>query len=423
MRVLLTSHGSTGDIFPLIKLGHTLATRGHDVTFATLLYFKPEVERAGLRFLRVPPDWDRTGLSEAMRDLTKARTALGTLKIIYEECLPYFDEVLDILDNALDQADVFVCSYVFSPMVALAKAKGIPSAVATFAHNVVPSTVFPPDGTPHLNWLPPWLRRAHYRISWHVGDRLVCWLLNRIVGRALAKRGLPAISSYILRPSELSLVTVSPALFGHGVADPERFRFCGYWRWQTHERPEMDPILRGFCAEGPVPVLTFGSVTFEEARKVMHRFIANWPGGKKIIVQSGWAELTIEKPKREELVVGAMSHDQLFQYASVIIHHGGAGTTGSALHAGKPQIIIPHIGDQWFFAREMKRLGVGLQLARSRWPESLPHCVDKVLSRPAMQAKAAEIAGLLRKENGPVNAAELLEQLVQRSGKGESCQQ
>ncbi|MCD8481598.1 MAG: hypothetical protein LR015_02310 [Verrucomicrobia bacterium] len=72
-----------------------------------MLHFKPEVERAGIRFIRVPPDWDQTGLAEAMRDLTKARTPLGTLRIIYEECLPYFDEVLDILDAELEHADVF----------------------------------------------------------------------------------------------------------------------------------------------------------------------------------------------------------------------------------------------------------------------------------------------------------------------------
>ncbi|MCD8481597.1 MAG: hypothetical protein LR015_02305 [Verrucomicrobia bacterium] len=311
----------------------------------------------------------------------------------------------------------FVCSYVFSPMSLLAEKRGVPAAVATFAHNVVPSAEYPPDGTPKFSWLPRNLRRWHNRTAWHLGDKMVCWLLNRIVGKALAKRGLTPIASFISRPANLSLVTVARNLFERGTLDPDRFRFCGYWRWQNKPKPEMDAILSDFCREGPVPVLTFGSVTFDEARKVMHRFITHWPQGRKIIVQSGWADLTIEKPKREELVVGTMSHDQLFAYASVIIHHGGAGTTGSALHAGKPQIIIPHIGDQWFFAREMKRLGVGLHLPRTRWPELLPGFVDKILQKPAMLTKAKELAAELALENGPANAVSILEDYVKQRSK------
>ena len=128
----------------------------------------------------------------------------------------------------------------------------------------------------------------------------------------------------------------------------ERFRFCGYLRWQSPEDDELDARISSFTGGERVPILTFGSVTFDEARKVMTRFMRNWPEGKKIIIQSGWAGLTIERPRAEMMCVGRVSHDQLFRHGSCIIHHGGAGTTASVLHAGIPQIIIPHIGDQWF---------------------------------------------------------------------------
>lgn len=40
-----------------------------------------------------------------------------------------------------------------------------------------------------------------------------------------------------------------------------------------------------------------------------------------------------------------------------IVHHGGAGTTAAALHAGKPQVIWPFGVDQPYWARRMKTLG------------------------------------------------------------------
>ena len=48
MRVLLTSHGSTGDIYPVIRLGRALLKAGHEVRFTTVSFFREEVERAGL---------------------------------------------------------------------------------------------------------------------------------------------------------------------------------------------------------------------------------------------------------------------------------------------------------------------------------------------------------------------------------------
>ncbi|WP_404969313.1 glycosyltransferase [Sphingomonas sp. PP-CC-1A-547] len=35
----------------------------------------------------------------------------------------------------------------------------------------------------------------------------------------------------------------------------------------------------------------------------------------------------------------------MFPLACAIVHHGGAGSTGQALRAGKPQLVVPHMGD------------------------------------------------------------------------------
>lgn len=413
MRVLLTSHGSTGDIYPVIRLGRALLEAGHHVRFASVAFFRDEIERAGLEFIYLPPDWDQTGFAEAMRDLTKAKHPIDLVRIIYSESLPYLDEILTTLDRELASADLFVSSYLFASLCGLARLRGVPCAVTTFAHNAVPSVSHPPHGVPRMWALPPTLRAKWNALAWRLADRIFCWQINRVVGEVSERYGMGLTESFFLNPADKVIVTVSPALFEPKHAWRDNFVYSGYLRWQSAEDSQLDAELMAFCEGTKVPILTFGSVTFDESRKVMARFMRNWPRGKKIIIQAGWAGLTIERPRPEMKCIGRVSHDQLFKHGSMIIHHGGAGTTASVLHAGIPSIIIPHIGDQWFFAREVKRLGVGLEVKRKRWPEELPRAVRILEKSHAISERARKVAALLAAENGPARAVYELECLVE----------
>lgn len=413
MRVLLTSHGSTGDIYPVIRLGRALVDAGHKVRFATVSLFREEIELAGIDYVYLPPDWDQSGFAEAMRDLTHAMNPVDLLRIIYSETLPYLKEIFETLERELATADVFVSSYVYSSLYELARKVGVPCAVTTFAHNIVPSVCYPPEGLPRLA-MPSWFRRRWNGMLWQMTDRVLCWQINNVVGEAMERHKMCRTRSFVLEPADRAIVTVSKTLFEPKLLWSDRFKFTGYLRWQSPEDPALNLELDAFTLGERVPILTFGSVTFDEARKVMTRFMRSWPLGKKIIVQAGWAGLTIERPRPEMKCIGRVSHDQLFQYASCVIHHGGAGTTASVLHAGIPQIIIPHIGDQWFFAKEMKRLRVGLGLKRKKWPEQLPKAVNIAERSERMNRRAKELAHLLAEEDGPANAVRELEALCQQ---------
>ncbi len=98
MRVLLTSHGSTGDIYPMIRLGHALLDAGHTVRFATVTLFREEIEAAGMEYVYAPPDWEQAGFAEAMRDLAQAKHGVEVLKLIYAESVPFIDEIFQCLE-------------------------------------------------------------------------------------------------------------------------------------------------------------------------------------------------------------------------------------------------------------------------------------------------------------------------------------
>jgi len=424
MRVLLTSHGSTGDIYPVIALGRALVDAGHRASFATSPFFREDIERAGLDFVYLPPDWSQAEYAEAMRSLTAVSSPLKQLERIYEGARPYIAEFFERIEAALPAHDLLAASYLFPHMRTLAERQGKPYAVLTFCHNVVPT----PDQAPlpglNARWLPRPLRRAWNLFLWRSGSAVVDRMLNRIVRDVLADKELPETHGFMYEPGDLALVTVSNALYRPLLGEvPPRFFFTGYLRFQAPEDRAVEERVAAFTGGGAVPVLTFGSVAFEEVGEIARRFARRWPAGRKIIVQSGWAGFEAVSGRAEILVVGRVSHDQLFRHASVIIHHGGAGTTASALASGRPQVVVPHIADQPFWAEQVARLGAGVRLGRRRWPEKLAGTLDKVLADPARAQAAAACARILANEDGPARAVTRLERYLEdfRAGSPETA--
>jgi vancomycin aglycone glucosyltransferase len=413
MRVILTSHGSTGDIYPVIALAVALQRAGHHVRFATIPHYQTEIEEAGIEFLPLCPNWAQADLSYWMGRLQKIRTPVYQLRELYVGARQYIPEMIARMDSALADADLLVSSYLFPMNRAIAERRGVPFATFAFAHHVIPSPDYPPENLPSPRWLGPRLRRAWNRWLWKTGDAVVDRVINSTIASALREANLPKVRHFFAAPADRVLVAVSEELMRPRHAEIDsRFRFTGYCRWQAPEDAALEKELAAFTRGEPVPVLTFGSMVYENPGAVMERFVRAWPRGRKIIVQRGWAQFPQLGDETTFKVIGKVSHDQLFRHASAIIHHGGAGTTASTLHAGKPQIVVPHIGDQTFFGMEVERLGCGFRERRSRWPEHLHLALDRLFANPMHTQRAAEVSAVLAGENGPARTIAELEQFV-----------
>ena len=162
--------------------------------------------------------------------------------------------------------------------------------------------------------------------------------------------------------------------------------------------------------------------------------------GRRGVVLGGWAELRAElldsstAPDASELRAFARSqihfieqsapHEWLFPQMDAIVHHGGAGTTGSALRAGVPSIITPCAFDQPEIAAKVERQGggIGLQQFHRVTVAQMTAAVARAISDPVLRTSAAKLGAALRNERGAATTAALIAKRA-REQAGEQSEQ
>src|SRR5690606_6346415 len=81
--------------------------------------------------------------------------------------------------------------------------------------------------------------------------------------------------------------------------------------------------------------------------------------GRRVLLSSGWAQLALVDDREDCFIVDEVNQQALFTRVAAVIHHGGAGTTTAAARAGSPQVIVPQIADQPYWASRVWDLGIG----------------------------------------------------------------
>jgi UDP:flavonoid glycosyltransferase YjiC (YdhE family) len=80
-------------------------------------------------------------------------------------------------------------------------------------------------------------------------------------------------------------------------------------------------------------------------------------------------------------------------HADVVVSHGGSGTLLGALENGRPQLVLPYGADQFANARDVARVGAGLELAPAAATRgTVRDAVGALLIEPAFQLAARVVA-------------------------------
>ena len=108
-------------------------------------------------------------------------------------------------------------------------------------------------------------------------------------------------------------------------------------------------------------------------------------------------------------------HSLVMPRASVIVHQGGIGTTGQALRAGRPMLIVPFGQDQPDNARRCERLGVARTLRYDHF--ATPRVVSELsqlLNDRTYLEQAKKIGKEVEEESGTKKACDAIEQVLHR---------
>jgi vancomycin aglycone glucosyltransferase len=166
--------------------------------------------------------------------------------------------------------------------------------------------------------------------------------------------------------------------------------------WIMHDERPLSREVDAFLGRGEPPVyFGFGSIRAPQdlARVMIETARAH---GRRAIVSRGWADLSLIDDEPDCLAIDEANLQLLFKQVAAVVHHGGAGTTTTAAMAGAPQVVVPQLYDQDYWAGRIQELGVGTAHAPgSPTAESLARALERTL-QPGVAARARLVAARVR---------------------------
>ncbi len=421
MRITLIAPGSQGDVRPYVALGKGLQAAGHAVCVVTHQNFAPLVAEHGLAFYPLHGDMEALMRSQEVGSALAKNNPLAQLSLVKKKLVVLNEQWMRDGLAACQGADVVAGG--FGGLVVgqpVAEKLGLPFIQAWLVP-FTPTHAFPAVSFPRLGaWLGGRLNRPSHVIGW----QWLAWPMQR-ASINLARRsvlGLPPAAprdgplAYFMDRTWPVLNGFSPHVVPRPADWPAHHHLTGYWFLDPAPGWQPPAALADFLQAGPPPVsIGFGSMSHNNPQAATRLVLeALRISGQRGILLSGWGGLTQADLPASVYMADAVPHSWLFPQVSAVVHHGGAGTTAAGLRAGKPTISVPFISlDQVFWGWRCARLGVGLPPIPSKrlTAEKLAQAITTAVSDPGMRQRAAELGDKIRAEDGPAQAAAVLEHM------------
>jgi len=192
-------------------------------------------------------------------------------------------------------------------------------------------------------------------------------------------------------------------------ASPIRMQITQTGAWFLPDPNPLPDDLETFLASGEPP-LYFGFGSMRAAAHTGQLLIeAARALGRRAIISQGRAQLGVIDAGADCLSIGDVNHEKLLPRVAAVVHHGGAGTTTAAARAGRPQVVVPHLYDQHYWARRVRALGIGVSirtfadLTAGALVDALRECL-----KPEMTALAQAVASRMELHGARLAAERLI---------------
>ncbi|MEV0185560.1 glycosyltransferase [Streptomyces sp. NPDC050625] len=388
MRILFAGAGNFGHVYPLLPLAKAARAAGHEVSFATGEQLHPAVVTAGLE-----PVAAGRSVPEAFMEAVSSRADLAGAGELGAQDVPpevlaslhvqVFGSVLPRwvaadLATALERLRPDLVVYeALNPGAAFAAAlAGVPAV----AHGVGVMALGPEE------------ERIQQELLATAGDLGVDVPFGQLL--ALSRSYIDIVPPSIQDPGFLAAplprIEQRTVAYSEPGELPQRIRESGK----------------------PFVYLTLGTAlgSPEVLRTVLQGLL---PLDVQVLVAAGPVVPVEELGELPERVVAVpwVAQPEALKHASVVVQHGGAGTTLATLAAGLPQLVLPQGADGPANGKAVAAAGAGeVVLAADQSPEAVTEATRRLLAEEGYRVAAGKVAAEIAAMPDPAeNVAKLVE--------------
>jgi rhamnosyltransferase subunit B len=357
---VITTIGTSGDIFPFIELGKYLAESGYKLSFLTNPYYKDAVESHGFKFV---PFGTTTQFSDALQDpeLWDAKHGFNILwaKVIQPNmhCIRLYVQSLGPHEEV-----AILCHPALMPLANLARAdRNLKIVLFYFYPTIIRSDFgrFALGGLMTMPQHPKFFRRMLFSFL----DKFFLDVgIVPVLNQERVALSLPPINHLFphLQNSADLYVTLFPEWYSSIKPDYPKPLVSGDFIFAASTDDHLTDELMDFLQAGDPPFLFTPGTGNLHARKF---FDIALDAVKKLNVRAIFATRFKEQlpPNLPDSVLwqAYVPFHRVLSKISIIVHHGGIGTLAEASKAGVPQLIIPFAYDQFDNGLIVEELGVG----------------------------------------------------------------
>ena len=363
---------------------------------------------AGVAPVVVGPTADRTMWSASPAVRRVAQLNPGLMYLQMRRALAARAAILaDGVAPLLAGADAVVSGLPTARLVPLLQARGVPARLALMA----PLTPHPAGTSAWSHTvtelLPSLVESARQRMLWRMTTGLSAALATEV-----ARRLPPAASPPCPAPA---LLATSAALDPDPAPDVQQ---VGWWADPAPVGSLPTDLAEHVRRHPGGLLLALGSMPADRPDQLVDRLaeVARRLGRPAVVQVAG----ARPGPRDGAFVVGEVDHRALLPHVVAAAHHGGAGTTHAVAAAGLPQVVVPHLGDQAHFARQVHRAGLGPAPLRPllATPRTVADRLHEALAAPGYAAHARAAAGVMAAEDGLATTVRIVGGMTQVAAHG-----
>ena len=365
MKAILFSIGTRGDIEPFLAIAQLLNINNWDVICVFPEQFRKTVEDMGIPFKGFGKEFLELLDGEDAKMFMGGRGSIfkriGVLIRMARAGIKISQEMITLQHRI--QLEENPDRVIYHPKCNFALLWGMANPGKSIMVSPIPFMAHPID---HLTPLGGNYGKLLNRLSFWTINTIKAIVIKRVSGQFRKDyKGIKITVSGIkmsMLKKEKTFYTISPSLFLRPDYWPAQAKVVGYFERDKTANWKPDEALITFLEKyKKIVFITFGSMSNSNPKE-KSRIIVDVLKRNNIpaIINTSWGGLEETDDKPDQIhFVNNIPYDWIFSKMYAIVHHGGSGTTHTALKYGCPSLIVPHILDQFYWSRTISGLDLG----------------------------------------------------------------